>query len=152
MRNIALLFSTVLFMFLITSCECTKVECAGNPFIYIDIIDRDTEESQLFGPNPTLNISDVNVFSQENGETISYSTVEFSKESVSSDPFLIVLIDNLMSDSIFISTGNNTMDTLILTTTFLPESTCCDETRSIDNVRYQGLEYLFNEWPIRILR
>jgi hypothetical protein len=151
MKYITLLFSTVLSLLLITSCECTKVECGGNSNLYIDIIDRDTGESQLFGPNSTLNISDITVFSQEGGTMISYPTIEFSKASLSADPFLLINLENIVGRTLIVST-DNTSDTLELSVSNISASDCCDESINIDSVNYNGLDYIFSEWPIRIMR
>lgn len=152
MHKIFYFFCLSLLITLAISCECTKVECVDTPSLYIDIVDSDTGESQLFSTNATLNISDVNVFSVVGGEMVSFPKLEYTNLSISPDPMLLVRLEGLVGNSIMLSTDTITVDTLDLFMTTFPESDCCDASQSIDSISVDGVVSDFNPRPLVFFR
>lgn len=136
-----LLFAFCLFQFI--SCECTKEECVNLPSIYIDVLDSLSGTSLLFGPGASLNISDVDVFSMDGNEIITYSKLGFSNPSLSTDSFLIVTLDPLLTNTLLLSTDSNMSDTIGLFTSIIPASSCCDLSIGIDSIQV-GNSFYFN--------
>ena len=131
-------------LFYLFSCECTKEECFFLPSIYIDVLDSLSGTSLLFGPEATLNISDIDVFSMDGNTIITYSKLGFRNPSLSADSFLLVTLDPLPNNTLLLTTDSNMRDTIELSTSIIPASSCCDMALGIDSIRVGSSFYSNN--------
>ncbi len=137
---------------LFISCDCHKVECVDNPSIFIDIKNSKTGESLLFGENPTLSISSVNVFTMMDDQIINLPKVELTNASISPDPYLSVNLDALPNSRFFFSTDSLTVDTIDIVRTEIPSSSCCDMSFTVDGADINGAGPIFFASPLVLFR
>jgi hypothetical protein len=152
MKNVVYGISLFASILVSTSCECTRAECIDTPSLYIDIESNLTGESQLFGMNASLDVSDVNVFAQEGNEMVSFPKVRFKNPSISPDSFLLVILGPLTSNTIFLSIDPNIIDTIDLFISVIPESSCCDMGQELDSISVKGVVYFPSDGPLVFFR
>ena len=139
---------TLLAIFCLMSCECTKVDCAIYfPEMYFRIVDMDDTIDLIFDEDGIYDPSAMRMFSVENDDT-SFYQIAVDDRDIFTRRVLTFAMEPPEDRRIFLDFGNEDVDTLDVSFETVPEDQCCQAYQRLLSVHHNGLEIHNRDSPV----